>query len=891
MEKNKLCPECAKQGHDSTSSHLFLMSDGRRWCCTHRDYHESGEVYYEDAEGNKIDGSKDNSISNLLATLGMKDSPAKEIPEEMFTCVPQVSTGKREDIREEYRGILPDTFKYYGTQGEYSSSGDLTATVDAVYEADTNKHLVDKMRKLPKAIFTTSKLPDKAKVQFFGQQVAKSSKKLLITEGEYDALSAYQMFQASKYCKGVQVISLPFGANVKAFVDNPKFLKMYKEIYVAVDQDDAGKRVSREIASILPHAKFLFFSEKDANKMLTENKADEFINALFSAEVYRPDTIVTVSDVIDKVMEKPVMGDPWPWPTLTAKTYGRNPGQGIYVGAGVKIGKCFQKGTEVRMYDGSLKMIQDIKVGDKVLTPTGISEVSEVHSGIDQMYKVTQRKAMDYTVNSQHLLCLQKTGTGRKRTVKASEVTGGMGDWKGYRSLAEYPETVQRIPPYILGVWLGDGTSASSSLTSMDEEIITEWKKYAESIDCAMTRVSRWSSGKADWLYIAGGVKARQTVTNPFHKLLDSYNLRNNKHIPASYLYCNSHQRKELLAGLIDTDGSMDNFGGYEITQVREVLAYQIVELIQSLGGRVSLKEKVINNKIYYRVVFYGIRLSCRLERKVYTKDWKRNPRTTGVSVSPVGVGNFYGFTLRGEEHTFFLKDYTVVHNSEFINEVVSFDISRGKKIAVLKYEEPPFITVKRIAGKQDGIFYHKPGVVYKDADLMATAKAMEPFLLMYPAFGQANWESTKDFIRYAALTGCETIIIDPVTKLTNGLDPSQTETLLRTMSDELACMAQDLGFFYIVTCHLKTPSNGPPHERGGKVQSSQYRGSRSMMENTFYMLGIERNKDPELSEEEQNTSTFVLLEDRNFGNSISFPVYYNKIDQSYREPVVNTNF
>lgn len=567
MEKNKLCRECKKNGHDSDSNHLFKMSDGQRWCCTHRDYHESGEVYYEDAEGNKIDGSKDNSISNLLATLGMKDSPAKEIPEEMFTLVPQEFTGKREDIREAYRGILPDTFKYYGTQGEYSSSGDLAATIDAVYEADTNKHLVDKMRKLPKTIFTTSKLPDKAKVQFFGQQVAKSSKKLLITEGEYDALSAYQMFQASKYCKGVQVISLPFGANVKAFVDNPKFLKMYKEIYVAVDQDDAGKRVSREIASIIPHAKFLFFSEKDANKMLTENKADEFINALFSAEVYRPDTIVTVSDVIDKVMEKPVMGDPWPWPTLTAKTYGRNPGQGIYVGAGVKIGK------------------------------------------------------------------------------------------------------------------------------------------------------------------------------------------------------------------------------------------------------------------------------------------------------------------------------------SEFINEVVSFDISRGKKIAVLKYEEPPFITVKRIAGKQDGIFYHKPGVVYKDADLMATAKAMEPLLLMYPAFGQANWETTKDFIRYAALTGCETIIIDPVTKLTNGLTPSDTETALRTLSDELACMSQDLGFFYIVTCHLKTPISGPPHERGGKVQSSQFRGSRSMMENTFYMLGIERNKDPELSEEEQNTSTFVLLEDRNFGESCSFRVYYNKINQSYREPVANTNF
>ena len=308
-------------------------------------------------------------------------------------------------------------------------------------------------------------------------------------------------------------------------------------------------------------AKFMSFSEKDANDMLTKGKEAEFINAIFTAEIFKPDTIVTVADVMDKVLEKPVMGDPWPWPTLTAKTYGRNPGQGIYVGAGVKIGK------------------------------------------------------------------------------------------------------------------------------------------------------------------------------------------------------------------------------------------------------------------------------------------------------------------------------------SEFINEVVAFDIKRGKKIAVLKYEEPPFMTVKRVAGKQDGIFYHKPGVVYNDADLTRTAKAMEPYLLMYPAFGKAVWESTKEFVRYAALTGCETIIIDPVTKLSNHLDSSATEDMLRTLSDELACMAQDLGFFYIVTCHLKAPSTGPPHERGGRVMSNQFRGSRAMMENTYYMLGIERNKDPALPDDDQNTSTFVLLEDRNFGNSCQFPVFYDKVNQSYLEP------
>ncbi len=62
------------------------------------------------------------------------------------------------------------------------------------------------------------------------------------------------------------------------------------------------------------------------------------------------------------------------------------------------------------------------------------------------------------------------------------------------------------------------------------------------------------------------------------------------------------------------------------------------------------------------------------------------------------------------------------------------------------------------------------------------------------------------------------------------------------------------------------------------------------MMENTYYMLGIERDRDPDHDEDQQNTSTFVLLEDRNFGNSAKFEVFYDKTNQSYREPTFSTH-
>jgi len=564
MALTKACPECQKNGHDSKEDHLWLMADGKSWCCQRSEYHEDGKEYYEFI-GKREKEKKDEETyegKQSLVTLLAGSGGSSAIPEgddDVFTAVDNGSGSTVKNIGEigEYRSIRADVYKRFKYEGLLDSSGKLTGIQYELLESKTDRFLAYKIRKLPKDFYCSASTGKGTAIQFFGQKTFPRAKRLLITEGELDAMSAYQMLEKYR----VACVSLPLGSNVSCLMNNPEYLKGFKEIYVSMDKDDAGKKVARDIANLIPHAKFLEFSEKDANDMLTKGKQVEFVSSFWDAEIYTPDTIVRVSDVMDKVLLKPTMGEPWPWDTLTDKTYGRNPGQGIYVGAGVKIGK------------------------------------------------------------------------------------------------------------------------------------------------------------------------------------------------------------------------------------------------------------------------------------------------------------------------------------SEFINQVVAFDIGRKKKIAVLKYEEPPFMTVKRVAGKLDGIFYHRPGVTYSDIALMATSQTMEEYLLMYPAFGKATWETTKEFIRYAALWGAETVIVDPVTKLTNHLNSSETENELRTLSDELACMAQDMGFFYIVTCHLKAPTTGPPHERGGKVQSYQYRGSRAMMENTYYKMGIERNKDPDLSEKEINTSTFVLLEDRNFGNTAKFPVFYDSTNQGYLEP------
>lgn len=173
------------------------------------------------------------------------------------------------------------------------------------------------------------------------------------------------------------------------------------------------------------------------------------------------------------------------------------------------------------------------------------------------------------------------------------------------------------IPPYILGIWLGDGNSKNIGLTNIDKVIINEWCKYAEDNNLYI-RVSGKKERKTivkDYetefvccyhITSTNDCKIKNTILDEFKKL----HLINNKHIPEIYLKNDEISRLELLAGLIDTDGSLVS-QSYEITQKNEKLSNNIVELCKSLGfdTKISLSNKKCTNSknknhngVYYRI-------------------------------------------------------------------------------------------------------------------------------------------------------------------------------------------------------------------------------------------------------------------------------------------------
>jgi len=129
------------------------------------------------------------------------------------------------------------------------------------------------------------------------------------------------------------------------------------------------------------------------------------------------------------------------------------------------------------------------------------------------------------------------------------------------------------VEPYVLGAWLGDGTSAAASIASNDNEIV-------EAIAACGHGVTKWA-GK--FMYGIGGLQSD----------LRSLGVLKNKHIPQAYLRASTEQRLALLQGLMDTDGTADARGQCEFTTTRRVLADGVAELLASLGVKVAIREGV----------------------------------------------------------------------------------------------------------------------------------------------------------------------------------------------------------------------------------------------------------------------------------------------------------
>lgn len=201
--------------------------------------------------------------------------------------------------------------------------------------------------------------------RFFGQNLWQSGKKLVVTEGEIDCLTVFQI-TGNKY----PTVSIPNGAQSakKTFKENLEWLSGFDEVIVMFDMDEPGRKATQDVTNLLPSGKLKIATlpYKDPNECLQKGHPDAVLDAIYQAKPYRPDGIVEGVDLWEELESEPEedIGYPLPWNIpLEKMTLGLRKGELIVVTAGTGIGKT----TFVRQIAHHLGVNEHLKIGMMML--------------------------------------------------------------------------------------------------------------------------------------------------------------------------------------------------------------------------------------------------------------------------------------------------------------------------------------------------------------------------------------------------------------------------------------------------------------------------------------------------------------------------------------------
>lgn len=360
-----------------------------------------------------------------------------------------------------------------------------------------------------------------------------------------------------------------------------------------------------------------------------------------------------------------------------------------------EAGKCFAKGTRFVMFDGSIKNVEDIIIGDILMGPDSKPRtVLATKQGRDEMFKITPGNGESHIVNSKHpIRTIYRKAYGnivREELVTAPDYIKMIQEhprWRECYALektgVEFEHKDVLIDPYIFGLWIGDGASDDSYITNEDPEVIETIYKYAEDHNLRITIKDNKNSKAKDYRF----TRLETETNNWFRQELSRLGVLNNKFIPKDYIVTDRKSRLEFLAGIIDTDGSFDSRkGNFEIAQKNPYITAGIVYIARSCGLKTTVTKRVIKDTIYYRIMILSN--AWEIPTKITRKQCKeyttlqKNPLECRFDVESIGIDDYYGFEVDGDQLCL-LEDFTIVHNCPNLQKALDVTLSNTESGAI----------------------------------------------------------------------------------------------------------------------------------------------------------------------------------------------------------------
>nr|DAG93840.1 MAG TPA: Terminase large subunit [Crassvirales sp.] len=322
------------------------------------------------------------------------------------------------------------------------------------------------------------------------------------------------------------------------------------------------------------------------------------------------------------------------------------------------------------------KSWKDIHVGDKLFGKDGkvINVIDETTPEEMDLYRIELQDGRSTLVGPTHPfeVIYRSAGKLKKRIVEtkflADNTVYKNSKYNLYKyyldntGVVQYSKHPIPIDAYTLGLYLGDGCYKQCHADYLN---ITMLRKDIDSIESYIP----YKVDKSQYREISHKIHLGISSLKILKDLgLEDKN-SSNKFIPIQYLQNSEEVRFNLLAGLLDTDGSVYKDGRIEFSSKSKVLSENVVELCRSLGINCILKSRVINNTKYYRVNIYSNDLRLfKLERKQSRLSNRKSSAYTKMTAIKLVTLEKKGFakcvTVDSEDHLHLINDFIPTHNS-----------------------------------------------------------------------------------------------------------------------------------------------------------------------------------------------------------------------------------
>jgi len=267
-------------------------------------------------------------------------APSKVVPEEGFKKVPYTKMPTIEEIAEfptrgfVERKITKDICEFFGVKVSYDEDGEIDTHYYPYHDG-----LGFKVRKLPKTFTFIGKSPS-----LFGREkFAGGGKRLVIVEGEMDALSMAQA-HFDQYKKIYPVIGLPSATSVNQLLEHREWIRSFQEVVLCLDNDKAGQEALEIAIKIVgfDKAKIAVLPEKDSSDVLVKLGYKILIQAVWDAAPYTPSSIIKTKNLWENLVAyNKVKAVPYPdcMEGVNEKLDGMRPGEIVLFISGTGSGK------------------------------------------------------------------------------------------------------------------------------------------------------------------------------------------------------------------------------------------------------------------------------------------------------------------------------------------------------------------------------------------------------------------------------------------------------------------------------------------------------------------------------------------------------------------------